>query len=896
LRTRARAAGLAACALVSIITLAAAGTAGTAPSWVGASTAARPGTGLGAAPAGGARSARQPVARRTTSPPKGALPAGQALRELRARGSSLTVDRAGVVRSVTAAAGQVLAGSPDSFVTRYAAAFGLTSSQTLVRTTTTALPGGSAVTRYQQRAGGLPVLGGEVVVTTDPAGRVRGTVTETTVLSPETTSTKVAPGTAAATAVKAIASRYGLDAVAGARPDPSLWLFDPALLGAPGGGQLRPTYRVSMVDAAGAEFATVLVDALDGTVKLAASERQSAQRRIVCDLANVRVNLSALANYACNEYTALGRKTTTRHEGGPVSTVADVNSAYDRLGGAYAFFRTSFGRDSYDGHGGQIRATVRICSSSSTTACPYDNAFWDGYQFSFGQGWAADDVVAHEFTHAVTEHASNLFYWYQAGAINEALSDIFGQLIDLTTPADDAGATRWLLGENLPVGAIRSMANPNAYGQPAYLGDPYWYWGSADNGGVHYNSGPANRAAYLIADGLDGSGSTGIGLAKSAQLWYRVLHMLPSGANYQELGLTLKAACRELIGHLGFTPADCTGIIEPAISMTAMYGSGETPVYSEPEAMICDGSFQTPQDLFSDDMEHGPGQWKFSNTYYWELIPNAVIDYSYAAHGRGSINGWTAPGDTGHGTWMELAQPVALPTGKPLYLHFNWSLLKNGSGSVDLFINNGSGWQPLSAPADGRFSGNRLISATSGYGASRIDLAAYAGTSVKLMFKVNSPTNTLVDWYLDDLRLYTCDPAKSGVPPNAYGYRSGTDLVLNWDRGYIGKAPSGLPMDFSYEFGYSPPIAGAPTTFTPTGNNGPWSVTVPGADPGVDYTVTIAVRTADGALGPPAVVEIPAGLTPVCATSVPGPLVLPVLRKPALVPEGQCSPAPIPRR
>ena len=50
----------------------------------------------------------------------------------------------------------------------------------------------------------------------------------------------------------------------------------------------------------------------------------------------------------------------------------------------------------------------------------------------YGDGFAsADDVVGHELTHGVTEFSSHLFYYYQSGAINESLSDVFGELIDL---------------------------------------------------------------------------------------------------------------------------------------------------------------------------------------------------------------------------------------------------------------------------------------------------------------------------------------------------------------------------------------------------------------------------------------------------------------------------------
>ena len=50
----------------------------------------------------------------------------------------------------------------------------------------------------------------------------------------------------------------------------------------------------------------------------------------------------------------------------------------------------------------------------------------------YGDGYAsADDVVGHELTHAVTEHSANLLYYYQSGALNESMSDVFGETVDL---------------------------------------------------------------------------------------------------------------------------------------------------------------------------------------------------------------------------------------------------------------------------------------------------------------------------------------------------------------------------------------------------------------------------------------------------------------------------------
>ena len=79
----------------------------------------------------------------------------------------------------------------------------------------------------------------------------------------------------------------------------------------------------------------------------------------------------------------------------------------------------------------------------------------------FGPGFAgADDVVAHELTHGVTDFTSELLYVYQSGAINEALSDIIGELVDQGRGTDDD--SEWLLGESLPIGADPEHVQPGA--------------------------------------------------------------------------------------------------------------------------------------------------------------------------------------------------------------------------------------------------------------------------------------------------------------------------------------------------------------------------------------------------------------------------------------------------
>ncbi|HCU50324.1 MAG TPA: hypothetical protein DGG94_11085, partial [Micromonosporaceae bacterium] len=757
----------------------------------------------------------QPIVQTSTEPPPGAVAPKTAIQELRTMGS-LQLDSSGTVRSITAAPGESLGTNGDAFVKRYAGAFGLTKSHSLVRSQAVGLPGGDQVVRYQQTAGGIPVLGGEVVLTTTSNGSVRGAITDTTPLAPSGGAAKLDPAAAQSKALTAATATYEIDP-ATVSASSALWLYS-----APGKAQLRPTYWVKLAEHQH-EIASVLVDAIDGSIKLVASEHQAAKKRAVCDAANVPANLNSRLAYVCNEYSALGGHAATRLEGEPVSSSAEVNMTYDRLGVAYDYFKNNFGRDSYDGRGEQIRATVRACHIS----CPFHNAFWEGYQFVFGQGWATDDVVAHEYTHAVTEHASSLYYWHQSGAINEALSDIFGEFIDLSTSGDgtDDTAKRWQMGEDLPAdlpnrpaGAIRNLMDPHQHGDPAYYREyPYWSetYDNWDNGGVHTNSGPANRMAALIADGSAADGITGIGLSKSAQLWYRIMHMLSSGANYEQLVVTAKAACRQLINK-GMTVADCDTVTK---ATTKIF-----PNYQPSEDNLCDDSpssnlGQRPFSvLFSDDMEQGGAKWNRSDSYFWQFIPNTQIDYTYAAHGRGSLNGWTAPGtgQRGHGTSAELADWVNIPSGPGLtpWVSFNYSAIQNGvpNGNlgVEAFINNGSGWAPLSLEG----MGNRMSSST-GYWYKRANLSAYAGQSVKVKFQVVSPSNTLVDWYLDDFTIFNCQYARPGAPQDAFAYLDGTDLKITWAT-YLYNADPRNPQNHHFEFTYSPAIPGAPETYRAT--------------------------------------------------------------------------------
>ncbi len=65
------------------------------------------------------------------------------------------------------------------------------------------------------------------------------------------------------------------------------------------------------------------------------------------------------------------------------------------------------------------------------------NLTLDGQQWNFLAG--SLDVVAHELTHGVTDYSSGLIYQNESGALNEAFSDIMGDLGGVLLPAAGVG-------------------------------------------------------------------------------------------------------------------------------------------------------------------------------------------------------------------------------------------------------------------------------------------------------------------------------------------------------------------------------------------------------------------------------------------------------------------------
>lgn len=179
----------------------------------------------------------------------------------------------------------------------------------------------------------------------------------------------------------------------------------------------------------------------------------------------------------------------------------------------------------------------------------------------FEQGKALD-ILAHEYQHGITMFTADLGHENHAGAINEAVSDIFGALVEGHEPTEDAF---WEMGERgVPAGApvVRSMKDP-AEGYATTVSDAYpechlegghSSHGNCDAGGVHFNSTIVSNVQYRLSKRMPAYFTR----ERIGKLWYATLCMLQSDADFDDFGREfLQAAC-----NLGYSYEAQTAIRE----------------------------------------------------------------------------------------------------------------------------------------------------------------------------------------------------------------------------------------------------------------------------------------------------------------------------------------------
>ena len=223
------------------------------------------------------------------------------------------------------------------------------------------------------------------------------------------------------------------------------------------------------------------------------------------------------------------------------------------------FYKLIFKRNSIDDKGMSLNSIVHFGSL-------FSNAFWTNHLMIYGDGDGevfgnytnSREIIAHEFTHGITQSTTGLIYQGQSGALNEHISDVFGIVFSQWSHQQtDPQNAHWLIGEEVILSeckemlkdenlgyynALRSISMPGtAYRyiskneaneeiiiqdrQPSHMSG-YTEDNLSSDDAVHINSGIPNKAFYLFAKELNRPS-----WEVAAQIWYRTITSGQIGKN-----------------------------------------------------------------------------------------------------------------------------------------------------------------------------------------------------------------------------------------------------------------------------------------------------------------------------------------------------------------------------
>ncbi len=469
-------------------------------------------------------------------------------------------------------------------------------------------------TRVQQHYQGVPVFGGEAIV----HHRKDGAVAHLSEALVKNVSVIMQPSFAAAEAINRAVAMYSCPSCLTDKPQADLWILRRD-------GVDHLVYRVQMRRLDGSRHTTMPVYFIDAHTGTKVWEYDNLQTGFGSSNYSGGVTIGTRyyqgPNYATYYLEDLPRKIGTWRWNNSRFLPSDpfyfsIESTTDGFSGpgvdahwgvekAYDYYQTVFGRTGMDNFGGYLGMTsvdrnTRLISAVVNYGVALDTAFWDGSNrrmvFGDGGGFFSGplvslDIVAHEFTHGVTQATAGLIYQGESGALNESMSDVFGAMVE-----------RWVKGESYKTWQLAEDCFNRSYGQATrYLDNPHLannggftpdddpdhyserYLGAGDNGGVHHNSGIPNKAFYLVAKGGGhhlGGCMTGIGADDASKIWYRALvFYLGASSNFLNARRATVQAAMDLFGA-GSTQAKAVtnawslvGVIDPAIPPTLSAGT-----------------------------------------------------------------------------------------------------------------------------------------------------------------------------------------------------------------------------------------------------------------------------------------------------------------------------------
>ncbi len=447
-----------------------------------------------------------------------------------------------------------------------------------------------------------------------------------------------------------------------------------------------------------------------------------------------------------NGTTTAARYTDTNDVWDATAQKAGVDAHYGAAA-TYDYYKNVHGRSGIDGNSGpgsvtSADGTVSLVSSRVHYSTNYNNAYWNGSAMTYGDGDGTQftplvtlDIAGHEMTHGVTERTANLTYSNESGALNESMSDVFGSMVESYARGNVVNEDTWKIGEQAYTpgtagDALRSMKDTHSGGDPDHYSERYT--GTADNGGVHTNSGIGNWVFYSAAAGgtnhVSGVAVTGMGTSAAGKIWYRALTVyMTSSTNYAGARTATLNAATDLYGSTS-TQYKTTATAWCAAGIGACPGSS-----TGGSELLTNGGFEGSASPW---VNSGTGAFYTANGSY----PHGGTGYDYFGV-NDSVTG-------------QSYQQVSIPSTATGTLTFwlNVTSSETGTAAYDnlyVEVRNTSG--TLLTTLATYSNANKGTAGT--YSQKSFSLAAYKGQTVRVQFRSTTDSSVTTTFRVDDVSL-----------------------------------------------------------------------------------------------------------------------------------------------
>jgi Zn-dependent metalloprotease len=578
---------------------------------------------------------------------------------------------------------------------------------------------------YDRTYKGLPVIGGDFVVTTD----AKGDVLDTSVAQPRPTRltsvkprvSKAAARRTSATAVQHPSLEKGTRLVV-VQDGSSHLAWESTVRGTRNGEPSRLTVDVDAVSGTVLGTEEHVADgtgtgAYDGPEPLSFGTTRTASGYSMSDpnLNGMPCQDAATNRTFTGADDVWGNGVASNKETGCVDAlfVADTENA---------MLAAWDGRDGMDGNGGAWPVRIGLDD---------ENAYYDGTQVQVGHNTAGDwipalDVLGHEMGHGVDDHTPG---GLSGRGTQEFVADTFGAATEwyanepsgYDTPDFTVGEEVNLVG----TGPIRYMYDPSR------AGDDNCYSSRTPTEEVHAAAGPGNHWFYLMAEGTNpsngqptsptcnGTSVTGIGIQKAEQVMYNAMLMKTSGSSYLKYRTWTLTAAKNLFPgsctEFNTVKAAWTAVNVPAQSgdPTCTGGGGNTVTVNNPGSQTGTvGSAKSVQVTGSDSQAGQTLTWSATGLPPGESIssssglisgtPTTAGSYSTTVTAKDTTGAsgstaftWTVSGSGGGGSqllanpgfesravsWTGTSGPITDDSGRPAHSG-SWKMWLGGNGTT----------------------------------------------------------------------------------------------------------------------------------------------------------------------------------------------------------------------